>query len=427
MTSRSCGDALVSHRRSSYLASCAISLVALLAVSPAAAHPAGDHFCVQQRDGARWRNLGSLVFDKHYRPRTLELSSLEAGRHTLRIVHHGTTAAQLDALQIDGAPATALRGVGHDAHAKLVAADHDVIDLTGTQLDVDVQLQRRGARLTVVGRIEPARIPTHPFAFPSANQGRPFSEWSHFYRYRLGSNPGRLVIDGALAQEALGAPFFATYVRPATGHPAAVTYGWVRDDGHHLFVAIDFVPDNTWDGDKDYAAVIARVGQQRRVFRVSLGERRYGEPAFSYTRRAVYQHKSYELAIPLDALRVVGQRRPSSVELAFAAYGTAAPDVGPEAGTLDQGVDVKDPVKDAALVDKGAVDQKVVDQSVSKEAGAVDLSLVKDASKVADATRPDAGPKKDDKEGCECAVGDVRGSALPLLLLGLAFWLRRRR
>src|SRR5208283_5771197 len=50
-------------------------------------------------------------------------------------------------------------------------------------------------------------------------------------------------------------PFFKEYCRTGSGHPNGFTYGRVRDDGKNLYVDLEFTPDNTLGGVKDYAAV----------------------------------------------------------------------------------------------------------------------------------------------------------------------------
>jgi hypothetical protein len=57
-----------------------------------------------------------------------------------------------------------------------------------------------------------------------------------------------------------------------------------------------------------------------REFRVNVADTRWGEPRFTYTPRVRYQHKVYDFVIPLSEF---GDAR--SLDLAFAAYGTAAP------------------------------------------------------------------------------------------------------
>ena len=62
-----------------------------------------------------------------------------------------------------------------------------------------------------------------------------------------------------------------------SGHPQGTTYGWVRDDGKTLYVAMDFTSDNTYDGDADYAKVYVKVGNALREFKVSVPEHRWGK------------------------------------------------------------------------------------------------------------------------------------------------------
>jgi uncharacterized delta-60 repeat protein len=169
---------------------------------------------------------------------------------------------------------------------------------------------------------------------------------SAFYTYAWDSAPGSLSVDGDLAGEGLGRPFFVEFSETGSGHPSGYTFGWVRNDDDTLYVALDFVPDNTMDGEKDYATVYVRSPQTLKVlktFRVSMPEQSWGRPGFVYTPRAVYQHKVYEFAIPLHELDLddispgtpFDQAHGKALELAFAAYGTAAPPAPLYPGWLD--------------------------------------------------------------------------------------------
>ncbi|PLX15531.1 MAG: hypothetical protein C0599_16670, partial [Salinivirgaceae bacterium] len=129
---------------------------------------------------------------------------------------------------------------------------------------------------------------------------------------------GTLNMDGQLDE--LGSPFFKIYNKPGTGHPDAFTYGWVMNDDENLYVTIDFVPDNTIDGDKDYTKVFVKTNDGVKTYKLSVPEQQWGIPGFTYTENAVYQHKLYEFKIPLSEFD--GEEQ---LELAFAAYGTAAP------------------------------------------------------------------------------------------------------
>jgi MYXO-CTERM domain-containing protein len=337
---------------------------------------------VMRTDGT-WRPAGQLVFETLYSVKGLELTELSPDA-VVRLSHHGSTAAHLDSVRLGRSSPRRVAGAGAlRAVRKLARSDHDVLDVRGRTITLGFSNRGSGkARLSVRGRFEPIRISEEPFVFPAGNLFRPMTTASEFFSYRLDSRRGTLNIDGRLEEEALGAPFFKTFSRTGTGHPSGFTYGWVKNDDSTLYVALDFIPDNTMDGKKDYAEVYVRAGDKLRRFRVSVERERWGRAGFSYTRRARYQHKVYEFAIPLA--RIADRRQ---VELAFAAYGTAAPDQG----APDQG-------------------------APTKEAGAV----------------ADQGSKKTDTgdSGCDCAVSSTGVPSLVLfglLLLALRGRSRRRR
>jgi len=160
-----------------------------------------------------------------------------------------------------------------------------------------------------------------PFAFPPANQFRPMSSASAFYRYRPapnGSKPSWPV--GLDPSNAL----FAEFCRPTTGHPDGMTYGWVANDRDTLYAEVEFTPDNTCDGNKDFSSVTVERNGQLKEFRVSEDQTRWGHPSFSITKRAGYHHKLYSFAIPFSEIGVRSASEAGELKLAFNAYGTAA-------------------------------------------------------------------------------------------------------
>jgi len=261
------------------------------------------------RDG-EWHEVGSQPFGRFYVTREYELGPV-AGELAVRIAAREGGAAHLDAVLLAGQAAV-------DGSAKLASIDSDVID--GTE-PVRLTFVGQGGKLAVTGRIEPTAISKTPFQFPRSNTFSTMTTDSQYYTYEIGSRPGRLAIDGELSGEKLGEPFFAERIYCDSGHPQGLTYGWVRNDDTHLYVAIDFTPDNTLDGEADYAKVYVRRGDELIEHAVTVSDNRWGKPGFTYTERVGYQHKTYELAIPLAGIRTPGSDR---IELAFATYGTAS-------------------------------------------------------------------------------------------------------
>jgi len=129
---------------------------------------------------------------------------------------------------------------------------------------------------------------------------------------------------------------FDEYIRVGSGHPQWKTFGWVKNDDTNLYVAIDFTPDNTMDGDMDYAAVYIKTENGLEEFKVSSIMQDWGVAGFTYTDRAAYQNKVYEFAIPYEKIGIDTKPQPTNgwtglqgrnepLEIAFAAYGTASP------------------------------------------------------------------------------------------------------
>ena len=131
--------------------------------------------------------------------------------------------------------------------------------------------------------------------------------------YRIGSQRGRMRIDGHL-DDGLAAPFLRIPTSPGTGHPTGWATAWVRDDGKDLYAALDFGSDDTDDDGADYA----ELWVAGKPWRVTAARREFGAVSMERTDSARYLHKVYEFKVPLPKKRGL-------LQLAFAAYGTAAP------------------------------------------------------------------------------------------------------
>jgi hypothetical protein len=304
------------------------------------AAPNGEYLVFIQVSG-RWVEAGSLPFDRFLRERTLDLGAfMPDGEGTLRVrlAQKGGGAAHIDSAFLGGSPpvAAAAAGEGSGALNKLSRTDWDVISVGETGIELDFPAGAGSAVLKVTARIEGLVISRLPFQFPAANRSREINDKAAFYTYRLNSQRGGLDVDGSLAEVASKEPFFKEYCLPGSGHPPGFTWGWVWNDDENLYAAIDFTPDNTMDGDKDYAGVYVKTGAGVKEFRASVPETRWGSPAFTYTDRAAYQHKVYEFTIPLRELCAGGSLPDGELQLAFSAYGTAAPPPSPSGILLSQ-------------------------------------------------------------------------------------------
>jgi hypothetical protein len=212
-------------------------------------------------------------------------------------------------------------GLGERFARKLSGVDNDVVDLAEIE-GVDLSFAADSStRLAVTARIEPAVLGTEPAAYPAANVYRPVAEFRSFYRYRVGSLPWQPRIDGSLEGESLGMPLFAENLTLGSGHPESPTWAWVGDDGSTLYALLDVTSDNTLDGGADYARLHVKTPGGLRTFGVTTADTRWGRAGFEYTDRVGWEHKVYEIAVPLAEIGVVTG---TELEIAFTMYGTVS-------------------------------------------------------------------------------------------------------
>jgi hypothetical protein len=285
--------------------------------------PQGE-FEVEALVGGLWQQVGDLRYDRFIRERALVLpdGALAEPRVRIRIVQHGGGAAQIDRVLLGRTPPSGVLGASEaDAVALAAAHDDDVLDASGKTIELVFPPRTRGTTLVLAARIEPVVNEGDPFAFPRADQSRPLTPDSAFYTYRpttAGSKPPWP--SGLDPSKAL----FAEFCRPTTGHPDGTTYGWVTNDRDTLYAEVEFTPDNTCDGDKDFSTLTVERDGTLKEFKVSEDQTRWGFPSFLSTPRASYHHKLYTFAIPFAELGVTDAREAGELKLAFHAYGTAA-------------------------------------------------------------------------------------------------------
>jgi len=285
-------------------------------------------FEVQVWQEDQWQEAGSLAYDKYFRTGTLDISRYSIGEETvkIRLIQKGGGAAHIDSVSLGGRPLEEVKGLQEVAALKkLSQKDHDVVNVSGETLELSFQASGEERTLKLVARVEGMSISATPFQFPLENLYRPMGVQSRFYKYHVNAEKGSLKIDGDLGEVLSTKPFFKEYSRTGSGHPSGFTYGWVRNDDENLYVAMDFTPDNTMDGSKDYAKVYAKTGNGLKEFKVSVPERSWGSPGFTYTDKVGYQHKVYEFKIPFSELGLKEREETQEMQLAFAAYGTASP------------------------------------------------------------------------------------------------------
>lgn len=267
-----------------------------------------------------WQTAATLMADRFFRSYTVDLAPFVAGEQTqVRISRSGGGMAHVDSFTVNGSPPLE---TDERMQSKLGQRDSDVLDIAEVQGSWTFEAAGTGSVLELAGRIEPPDPIKRPFLYPLENMYTEMGSDSTFYSYAVGSNPGSLTLDGALTTEGLKDPFFSEWFVVGTGHPQGTTHGWVRDDGDSLYVAIEFTADNTIDGDVDYASVFARTPDGVREFRVSEADTTWGVPGFGYTGRVPWEHKVYEMAIPLSEIGAIAGE---AIDVAFAAYGTGGP------------------------------------------------------------------------------------------------------
>ncbi|MCX7787273.1 MAG: fibronectin type III domain-containing protein [Spirochaetes bacterium] len=273
-----------------------------------------------------WQLLGIAQAGKDFRdfvfeayPKEDSMKTFRSSGSRVRIIQKGGGAAHIDSITLDGIGPVNARFPDHEGIdlfllKKLQATDHDVIDALDRVLELEFPEGARG-RLLINARVEGDRISPIPFAFPRSNQFRKIDPASEFYSYEVGT-----------FRSYPKDPFFKVYCIPGSGHPPGWAYGWIANDEKNLYVRLDFTPDNTMDGLKDYAKLYIKTSNGILVFSQSIEETSYGTPSFAFTDKVAYQHKVYEFTIPLSEI----PRMPESKYIRFAmeAYGTASPYLG---------------------------------------------------------------------------------------------------
>ncbi len=309
------------------LVTAALATFATTAPAGTTVRPAGPYqgsFEVQALADGFWLPVADLWFGGRYTEESVSLpaAALSAPFVRVRLVQRGGGAAHVESVSLGTAAPIRVDGASEpEALALAQRTDHDVLAAFGKTLELTFPAAGVGASLRLNARVEGPVIVGSPFAFPRANQFQPLTTGSSFYRYL--PTPGGRAPSWPEALDTAEA-LFAESCTPTTGHPEAATWGWVANDRDTLYAAVEFAPDNTRDGEKDWASVQVAVRGGIREFRVSEGETRWGTPDFVSTPRAEWHHKLYRFAIPFSELGARNAAEAGELKLAFSAYGTAA-------------------------------------------------------------------------------------------------------
>jgi hypothetical protein len=285
---------------------------------------ANGEYSIYVMKNGDWREAGKLSFDQFYREREIDLSSYLTGDQDVRVklVEKGGEAAHIDSVFLGGKPPVEVKDVA-DGLKKLSKSDFDVLDAFGKSIEILFNKDAKAKTLKLTARVEGINRGL-PFQFPISNLYRKVDRSAHFYTYKLGAAKGAIDLDGRLDKGGERvSPFFREYSLAGTGHPSGFTYGWVWNDTENLYVYIDFTPDDTMDGNKDYTKVYVNMPDGVKEFKVSEAEKKWGAPGFTYTDKVAYQHKVYEFKIPLREIMGEQNDGRDKVLLAFSAYGTA--------------------------------------------------------------------------------------------------------
>jgi alpha-tubulin suppressor-like RCC1 family protein len=287
--------------------------------------PGGEYAIYVLKNG-EWQKAGTIKCDKFLREQSLDLSRYLPDKKPahVRIVENGGGAAHIDAVLLGNMPPANVKDV-QDALAlkKLSKRDFDVVDAFEKTLELTFPTTGSDKTLRLKAKVEPKRVSKTPFQFPSKNLFKEINGGADFYTYRL--EPGKSNNSPDIKSDGPEKPFFKEYCRTGSGHPSGFTYGWVRNDEKNLYVRVDFTPDNTMDGDKDYAKLFVKTDSGLKTFKISESRTEWGKPDFTYTDTVSYQHKIYSFEIPLKELKAESVDEEKEILLAFSAYGTATP------------------------------------------------------------------------------------------------------
>lgn len=170
--------------------------------------------------------------------------------------------------------------------------------------------------------VDSSAVNRTPFQFPLTNMYQEMTTESEFYTYILNTANDSINVDGDISEVSGKETFMSEYIVPASGHPAGTIYTWLMNDNENIYITFDVTPDNTMDGNEDYVKAFIKTSDGVKVFKVSLLNTEWGVPGFITTERANFEHKVYELKIPLSEIGMANDQ--NSIQIAFSVYGTLA-------------------------------------------------------------------------------------------------------
>lgn len=271
------------------------------------------------QDGG-WQPVADAGFSPYHQQQSVILPDSDKTSEPLRLrlTQTGGKAAYMDAVLLNGVPASRIEGFSSQkAISKLSRKDNDLMDISGRRFEAEFAKAPEGKPvLQLTAKIVPEKISPLPLRYPEANGRLPLGQARFFYRLKAAA-ASRDGLQTFLATR----PVIREYSNTGSGHPGGLLAAWVEQDEQNLLVTVDFTQDNTEDGDDDYMELYLRNAHGVKTFRITASQNRWGRVIFARSPNADYEHKIYRFSIPLrDASLSKGE----AVQLALAAYGTVA-------------------------------------------------------------------------------------------------------
>ncbi len=287
-------------------------------------HTNGEIIVHVLRD-SNWQEAGKLSYGRFIQEKKLEILELESSKGfvKLKLKKNGGGNAHLDFISLGDEVPTVVNGKT-DLIKKLSDLDFDVISIDENWTELTLPLGKSNNILSIGARIENSVISKTPFLFPLQNPNWIINQDSTFFTYEFDSIMEKPELDNMLNTMETKKPFFKQHCLPGSGHPQGYVYGWVMNDDDNLYLALDVTPDNTMDGDKDYAKLYVNTIGGIKEFKITEAETKWGNSSFVYTDKVKYQHKVYEFVIPLEEIGIIKGNNVQDLSLAFSFYGTAA-------------------------------------------------------------------------------------------------------
>ncbi len=229
-----------------------------------------------------------------------KLIELPEGTTKVRLTQKGTDTAHIDAALLDGNAPDSVIDRSTDVElppAKLAKADYDVVDAVSRT--IEIAWAKPGTKLSLTAVEE--NITGVPVSWPKNN----------YLKYKPGEPET-----------------FSQFIIPFSSHPASTFYATFSTTSKELLVNLDATGDNTFDPEGDWAELRVLTPEGLKKFRISNTDTTWGTSAYEYTDKVVWQHKTYQISIPLGE---ISASPGDEIEFQIGYYGTFA---WPSEGTI---------------------------------------------------------------------------------------------